>query len=97
MNYIHPADLGPQIVLSCYGQDAFGNDVIRGYGSTYIPSVVGRTVREVPIFVPQAATAFQKFVGIFTGRRAEFIDPRIVAQAEGRDATRVSTQVIRSV
>eukprot|EP01133_Synstelium_polycarpum_P027911 gene27911-33763_t len=33
--------LGPQIVFSCYGPDSFGNDVIRGYGATYLPSTPG--------------------------------------------------------
>ena len=32
----------PQIVLACYGPDVFGNDVIRGYGSTFLPTVPGR-------------------------------------------------------
>ena len=35
---------GPQLVLSCYGQDAFGNDVIRGYGVTHIPMSPGRYI-----------------------------------------------------
>uniref|UniRef100_A0A915D9C6 B9 domain-containing protein 1 n=1 Tax=Ditylenchus dipsaci TaxID=166011 RepID=A0A915D9C6_9BILA len=82
----------PKIVLSCYGMDKFGNDaVIRGYGSTYIPSTPGRVIRQVPIFVPQASTGIQKIIGYFTGRRAEFVDPRIVSMSEGREVTRVST------
>ncbi len=33
---------GPQLVLSCYGQDLFGNDVIRGYGVVHLPMSPGR-------------------------------------------------------
>ncbi|KAI1730364.1 ciliary basal body-associated, b9 protein [Ditylenchus destructor] len=65
---------------------------ICGYGATYLPSIPGRTTRTVPIFLPQASTTMQKFIGFFTGRRAEFVDPRIVSMAEGREVTRVSTQ-----
>lgn len=35
-------DSGPQIVISGYGLDAFGNDVVRGYGTAHIPLVPGR-------------------------------------------------------
>ena len=43
-----PADLsscpsqGPQIVLSVYGPDVFGNDVVRGYGAVHLPFSPGR-------------------------------------------------------
>lgn len=32
----------PQIVLTCYGSDFFGNDVVCGYGAVHIPTVPGR-------------------------------------------------------
>lgn len=34
--------LGPQLVLSCYGLDAFGHDVVRGYGAVHVPISPGR-------------------------------------------------------
>jgi len=34
--------LGPQLVISGYGLDSFGNDVVRGYGTTHIPISPGR-------------------------------------------------------
>ncbi len=34
---------GPQIVLSCYGTDVFGNEVVRGYTSCHIPITAGRS------------------------------------------------------
>lgn len=35
---------GPQLVLSVYGPDVFGNDVVRGYGATHIPLTPGQSV-----------------------------------------------------
>jgi Ciliary basal body-associated, B9 protein len=29
--------LGPKIVVSVYGTDAFGNDIVRGYAWNYVP------------------------------------------------------------
>lgn len=39
----------------------------------------------MPVFVPQASTLIQKMLSFFTGRRAEFVDPRIVSMAQGRE------------
>uniref|UniRef100_A0A0M3IRX5 B9 domain-containing protein 1 n=1 Tax=Ascaris lumbricoides TaxID=6252 RepID=A0A0M3IRX5_ASCLU len=83
---------GPQLLLCCYGTDGFGNDVVRGYGAVHIPTVPGRSVRHIAMFVPEASTTVQKFFGWITGKRAEFIDPRIVAYADRRHVTRVRSQ-----
>lgn len=32
---------GPQLVVSCYGLDTFGNDVVRGYGVCHLPISAG--------------------------------------------------------
>ncbi|VDM41220.1 unnamed protein product [Toxocara canis] len=82
----------PQLLLSCYGSDTFGNDVVRGYGAVHIPTVPGRRVRRIAMFVPEASTSVQKFVAWITGKRAEFVDPRIVTSANGRHVTRVRSQ-----
>lgn len=37
------------------------------------------------MFVPESSSGIQKVAGWLFGRRPEFIDPRIVAQAEGRE------------
>uniref|UniRef100_A0A915PJY3 B9 domain-containing protein 1 n=1 Tax=Setaria digitata TaxID=48799 RepID=A0A915PJY3_9BILA len=87
----------PQIVLTCYGSDFFGNDVICGYGAVHIPTVPGRTVRKITMFVPEASTLLQRFIGWLTGKRAEFVDPRIAAIADGRQVTRVRSQGIVTV
>lgn len=82
----------PQLVISCYGLDAFGHDVVRGYGAVHVPISPGSHVRELPMFVPESSSKFQKFTSWFLGRRPEFVDPKVVAQGEGREVTRVRSQ-----
>lgn len=41
---------GPQLVVSVYGLDVFGNDVVRGYGATHIPFTPGQSVLPPSIF-----------------------------------------------
>jgi len=52
---------GPQIVISCYGPDAFGNDVVRGYGAVHVPMTPGKHKLKVPMFVPVSTSKLQKF------------------------------------
>ena len=35
---------GPQLVISCYGPDVFGTDVVRGYGAIRVPVTPGWSV-----------------------------------------------------
>ncbi|XP_044900394.1 B9 domain-containing protein 1 isoform X1 [Felis catus] len=84
--------LGPQIVLSVYGPDVFGNDVVRGYGAVHLPFSPGRHKRTIPMFVPESTSKLQKFTSWFMGRRPEYTDPKVVAQGEGREVTRVRSQ-----
>ncbi|XP_045442435.1 B9 domain-containing protein 1 isoform X3 [Pipistrellus kuhlii] len=51
----------PQIVLSVYGPDVFGNDVVRGYGAVHVPLSPGRHKRTIPMFVPESTSKLQKF------------------------------------
>ncbi|GAB1296199.1 B9 domain-containing protein 1 [Apodemus speciosus] len=89
----------PQIVLSVYGPDVFGNDVVRGYGAVHVPFSPGRHKRTIPMFVPESTSTLQKFTRLlklpcywFMGRRPEYTDPKVVAQGEGREVTRVRSQ-----
>ncbi|VDO25714.1 unnamed protein product [Brugia timori] len=88
---------GPQIVLTCYGSDFFGNDVVCGYGAVHIPTVPGRSVKRIILFVPEASTLLQRFIGWLTGKRAEFVDSTIPATADGRQVTKVRSQGIITV
>nr|XP_033770669.1 B9 domain-containing protein 1 isoform X1 [Geotrypetes seraphini] len=51
----------PQIVVSVYGPDVFGNDVVRGYGAVHVPFTPGRHRRTIPMFVPESSSKLQKF------------------------------------
>lgn len=82
----------PQLVLSCYGQDVFGNDVARGYGVTHLPMSPGRHRIKIPLFVPESTSKLQQFLAWLRGRRPEYVDPRVIAHGEGRDVTRVKSQ-----
>ncbi|KAK7862985.1 hypothetical protein R5R35_014541 [Gryllus longicercus] len=82
----------PQIVISVYGLDAFGNDVVRGYGLCHIPIAAGQYKKTLPMFVPESTTLLQKLTCWLTGRRPEYVEPRILGQGEGREVTRVRSQ-----
>ncbi|CAL8266636.1 unnamed protein product [Gadus morhua 'NCC'] len=82
----------PQIVVSVYGPDTFGNDVVRGYGATHIPFSPGQHTKTIPMFVPESTSRLQKFTSWLMGRRPEYTDPKVVAQGEGREVTRVCSQ-----
>ena len=83
---------GPQLVVSCYGQDIFGNDVIRGYGVTHLPMAPGRHKVRIPLFVPESTSKLQQFLAWLRGRRPEYVDPRVIAHGDGREVTRVRSQ-----
>ncbi|CAG02687.1 unnamed protein product, partial [Tetraodon nigroviridis] len=80
------------LVLSVYGPDVFGNDVVRGYGATHIPITPGHHTRIIPMFVPEPTWRLQKFTSWLLGRRPEYTDPKVVAHGEGREVTRVRSQ-----
>ncbi len=69
----------------------FGNDVVRGYGSTHIPPIAGTHNRRIAMFVPQSSSLLHQFMSWFTGRKPEFVDSKVVAQSEGREVIRVSS------
>nr|CAD7589262.1 unnamed protein product [Timema genevievae] len=46
----------------------------------------------LPMFVPESSSLIQKLSCWLTGRRPEYVDPRVLAQGEGREVTRVRTQ-----
>jgi hypothetical protein len=61
----------PRLVVSVYCQDLFGRYVVRGYGSTLIPTVPGRYVRYIRCFTPVASTLLQGLLGWMTGSTPE--------------------------
>ncbi|XP_037093635.1 B9 domain-containing protein 1-like, partial [Pollicipes pollicipes] len=82
----------PQLIVSCYGPDLFGNDVIRGYGVCHVPVCSGSHRVRMAVFVPESTSQLQKLASWFTGRRPELADPVTLALGEGREVMRVRSQ-----
>ncbi|XP_070379235.1 B9 domain-containing protein 1-like isoform X3 [Dermacentor albipictus] len=75
----------PQLSLAVYGLDAFANDVVRGYGAVHVPPISGTHRKSVALFVPDSSSTMHKLTSWLTGRRPEFVDPKVVARGEGRE------------
>ncbi|CAJ0935401.1 unnamed protein product, partial [Mesorhabditis belari] len=82
----------PRLVITCYGKDFFGNDVVKGYGMFTLPTTPGRHNLESACATPEASTSFQNILGMIWGRRPELVDPNIMALSEGREVLRMSTE-----
>lgn len=46
---------------------------------------------KIPMFVPESSSLLQKFTAWVLGRRPEYVNPRVVAQGEGREGNVLST------
>ena len=55
----------PQLVVSVYGLDNLGNDVVRGYGAVHVPLVSHSpyATLKIPVFVPESASILQRIAG----------------------------------
>lgn len=81
----------PQLVISVFGADIWGNNVAKGYGSTHFPTCHGSYMKTVHLFAPKPSSFIQKFLGWFTGTQPEFVEPKLVAESEGRQMIRVQS------
>eukprot|EP00824_Muranothrix_gubernata_P016396 TRINITY_DN33973_c0_g1_i1.p1 TRINITY_DN33973_c0_g1~~TRINITY_DN33973_c0_g1_i1.p1 ORF type:complete len:200 (+),score=23.86 TRINITY_DN33973_c0_g1_i1:61-660(+) len=84
----------PQVVITVYGLDLLGRDVLRGCGAVHIPVGSGRFVRYIRLFAPVSSSGLASWVGKIMGQRPEYLDPKIVARGEGREVTRVRSHGI---
>lgn len=82
----------PQIVLSVYGINALGKDVIRGYGCVHMPVSPGRHVRYVRLYTPMSSSKCQQLTAWLTANPPEFFDAKFTSQARGREVTRVQSK-----
>ena len=81
----------PQLVLSVYGMDALGRDVIKGYGSVHFPVAAGSYTLKVRLFKPVSSSLLQQFLGRLMGMPPEFVDPKLPSRGDGREVTRVES------
>lgn len=82
----------PQIVMSVYGINAFGKDVIRGYGSLHLPVSPGRHVKYIRLYTPMSSSKCQQLTSWLTSNPPEFFTAKFTAQARGREVTRVHSK-----
>lgn len=57
--------------MQVYGLDVLGRDVVRGYGTTYLPTAGCNIVREIPLFKPQSSSLLQHWTAILTATQPE--------------------------
>jgi len=79
---------------SVYGTDLCNRRVIRGYGTVLLPSSPGRHECVVRMFRPVSSSLWTNFMGWITGNAAQFIDPRVTTQVEGRDVVRAEVHIV---
>ncbi|KYQ48223.1 B9 domain-containing protein 1 [Trachymyrmex zeteki] len=82
----------PQLIMSIYGLDFFGRDVIRGYGVCHLPLKTGYHEKST-----ESSSMLQHFMEWLTGRRPELIDPTILASGGGRELTRMRVEGVVTV
>ncbi|CAG9460270.1 unnamed protein product [Pedinophyceae sp. YPF-701] len=87
----------PQIVLSVYGVDGMGREVVQGYGCTHVPVTPGQHAVKVRLFRPASSSGIQAFMAWLMGQRPEFNDPLFPASSEGREVTRVQSEGFATV
>ncbi|XXQ36340.1 B9 domain-containing protein 1 [Plasmodiophora brassicae] len=88
----------PKLVVSVYGFNMFGKDVVRGYGFVHVPTTPGRHERHVRLYRPRSSSICQQVMAWIHGTPPEYFDSNFVAQGQGRDVTRVqSTGVVKVV
>lgn len=81
----------PRLVISVYGIDALGRDVIYGYGSILIPTHSGHYDRSVDLYAPMASSLAQRCLNMITGNYPEYYNSKFTAQGVDREVTRVQT------
>ena len=70
--------------------DNLGNDVVRGYGWTHLPTRPGQHQLCIPLFAPQATTMLNRITSWFVdSRKPEFVDSRLAAGNDGRSLVTV--------
>ena len=78
----------PQLILSIYGLDIGGRDVIKGYGSVHFPTAPGKYKLKVHLYKPMSSSWMQGFLGRLSGTPAEFVDPKFPGHGDGREVVR---------
>lgn len=77
----------PQIVVSVYRFDLFGNEQILGYGCSHLP-VSNRNSSNIKqiikIYSPQSSSYLRQLLSWITGRKPELVDSKLFARGDCR-------------
>ena len=88
----------PQLVVSCYGPDWFGREVLKAYGVCYFPTTKGSHERTLHMFSIKSSSGFIEAIGIFLGQKAEILNaPNVLSTGEGREVIRAQSEGIVKV
>eukprot|EP01006_Ploeotia_vitrea_P026784 TRINITY_DN59729_c2_g1_i1.p2 TRINITY_DN59729_c2_g1~~TRINITY_DN59729_c2_g1_i1.p2 ORF type:complete len:167 (-),score=80.75 TRINITY_DN59729_c2_g1_i1:58-558(-) len=87
----------PQLVISCYGINMLGKDVIRGYGAVHLPTTPGRHTRYIRLYRPRSSSMCQRLRAWITATPPEFLDSKFFAYSDGREVTRVQSNGVVKV
>ena len=83
----------PQLVISCYYPDFLGREILKAYGTCYIPTTNGAHERNLSMFCPISSYSFTSILEILFGKKAELINaPKILAQGDGREILRTKSE-----
>ena len=83
----------PQLVVSCYYPDFLGREILKAYGTCYIPTTTGIHERTISMFCPISSYSFNTVMEILFGEKAELINaPKILAEGDGREILRTKSE-----
>ena len=83
----------PQIVLSVYYFDTFGNDQILGYGCVHLPAsnqISTGFKRLVKIYAPQSTSLVRQLLSWVSGKKPELVDSNLFARADCRSVLQMT-------
>lgn len=84
----------PQIVLSVYNFDTFGNDQLLGYGCAHLPisSQISANHRQsVKIYSPQSSSFLKQILSWISGKKPELVDSNLFARSDCRSVLQMVT------
>jgi hypothetical protein len=83
----------PQLVISCYYPDFMGREILKAYGTCYIPTTNGAHERTLTMFCPISSYSFTGIIEMLFGEKAELINaPKIMALGDGREILRTQSE-----
>lgn len=85
----------PQLVISIYYFDSFGNDQLLGYGSIHLAQQVSgwhiQPIKQIArIYAPQSSTFVKQILSWITGKKPELVDSSTFARGDCRRALQVT-------